>query len=50
MGLEVGSYGGNRSAQRRPNSHKRPQTAKPRKAFGVAGPAAKRRSNNYLGA
>lgn len=50
MGLEVGSYGANRSAQRRPNSHKRPQTAKPRKTFGAAGKAAKRHSNNYLGA
>lgn len=38
VGLD-GNYGASRSAQRRPNSHKRPQTAKPRKTIGLGGKA-----------
>ena len=39
-GLDMGNFGANRS--RRPNSHKRPQTAKTRKPIGLGGKAKQR--------
>lgn len=50
VGLDVGYGGASRSAQRRPNSHKRPQTAKPRKTTGLGGRARLRQGNQYLAA